>query len=451
MRFTQALALLEQTILCGAERVVTVNCEPVDPDRGVVTSLHQAGKLTCGCPSLSSHGNLPVSRMPPLLAKPTPENPGPTVLIVEDQRLVAADLAMQLRSFGYRVVGFATSGAEAISKARELDPHVVLMDIHLEGEMDGTEAARTIRASSRCAIVFLTAFSDVATLERAKLAEPGGYVVKPASPVELRCAVEVALYKQLSESRRSEDEARGFTVQLDSVRGRVAELESAYRELESFSASMTHDLRNPLQVIAGAAEMLERTQAEQMTAVGRVFLGQVGAAADRMMERLTSLLDLARANRAELTLSHFDLAALAGEIWEELRGELPRGCCVISPSLPVQADRGLLRRVLENLLSNAVKFSSRQDQPVIEIGRADDGTKPCYFVRDHGIGFAMSEAEGRLFTPYGRLHERAEFAGTGLGLAGARRIIERHGGEMWAYSVEGQGATFFFSLPPVPA
>src|ERR1700749_3001862 len=150
--------------------------------------------------------------MPPTQAKPALEHNGPTVLVVEDQRLVAADLAMQLRGFGYRVVGCATSGAEAVAKARELDPNVVLMDIHLEGEMDGTEAARQIRQGSRCAIVFLTAFSDVAT-------------------VELRCAVEVALHKQQTETRRAEDEARNFEKQLEGVRDQVSELERAYSEL----------------------------------------------------------------------------------------------------------------------------------------------------------------------------------------------------------------------------
>jgi two-component system sensor histidine kinase/response regulator len=392
--------------------------------------------------------------MPPFTAKPSADKPhegGPSVLVVEDQRLVAADLAMQLRSFGYRIAGFATSGTEAILKARELAPDVVLMDIHLEGEMDGTEAAREIRQTSRCAIVFLTAFSDVATLERAKLAEPGGYVVKPASPVELRCAVEVALYKQLSERRRENDGARAYAQQLEGVRGRVLELESAYRELESFSASLTHDLRNPLQVITGAAEMLERTQSEQLTAVGRVFLGQVSAAADRMMERLTSLLELARANRADLTLSELDLGQLAREVWDELGSAHPAATCIITPGMCVQADRALLRRVLENLLANALKFSSGKAAPNIEVGVVEDVRQACYFVRDHGVGFAMKDAEGKLFTPYGRLHDKSEFDGTGLGLAGARRIIERHGGEMWAHSIPGHGATFFFTLPTLAA
>jgi two-component system sensor histidine kinase/response regulator len=384
--------------------------------------------------------------MPSSFAKPTTEDSGPSVLVVEDQRLVAADLAMQLRSFGYRVVGFATSGAEAISKTRELSPNVVLMDIHLEGEMDGTDAAREIRKTSRCAIVFLTAFSDLATLERAKLAEPGGYVVKPASPVELRCAVEVALYKQLSERRRAEDEARVFDAELQSVRGRLSELEHAYRELESFSESLTHDLRNPLQVIAGAAEMLERTQGEQMTPVGRVFLDQVSSAADRMMERVSSLLELARGSRSELSLSELSLDALACEVWDELRPKGVKAVCNITPGMIVQADRALLRRVLENLLANALKFSSREDSIMIEVGMQKDADRTCYFVRDHGVGFAMKEADGKLFTPYGRLHDRREFDGTGLGLSGARRIIERHGGEMWAYGVPNEGATFFFTL-----
>ena len=372
-----------------------------------------------------------------------------SILVVEDQRLIAADLAIQLKSFGFRVVGFATSGPEAIAKAKELDPDVVLMDINLEGEMDGTEAARQIRANSSCAIVFLTAFSDVQTLERAKLAEPGGYVIKPASAVELRCAVEVALYKQQSESKRQEDEARAFAQQVDSVRGRVAELEVAYTELESFRASLTHDLRNPLQVIAGATEMLERTQGQQMTDVGRMFLTQVGSAAERMMDQLGSLLDLARANRAELNLSAFDLSALAREVWSELAASASNTTCEIAPSMPVRGDRQLLRRVLENLISNGLKFSSRRPDARIEIGIAQDAQQTCYFVRDNGVGFSMESAESVLFKPYGRLHETGEFTGTGLGLAGARRVIERHGGKMWAYGVPNVGATIFFTLPPL--
>jgi signal transduction histidine kinase len=375
------------------------------------------------------------------------EGSGASILIVEDQRLIAADLAIQLRSFGFKVVGFATSGLEAIEKAKELDPDVILMDINLEGEMDGTQAAREIRARSRCAIVFLTAFSDIETLERAKLAEPGGYVVKPASPVELRCAVEVALYKQQSETRRAEEEARAFHQQLEKVRGRVSELEGAYHELESFGASLTHDLRNPLQVITGAAEMLERTQGEHMTAVGRVFLSQLGAAAERMMDQLSSLLDLARANRAELNLSSFDLSDLAREVWTELASMAPTATCTIAPSMPVVADRALIRRVLENLLSNAVKFSSSRPHPMIEVGLAEDARQICYFVRDNGVGFAMDQAETRLFKPYGRLHDEGDYSGSGLGLAGALRIVERHGGLMWAYGVPDIGATIFFTLP----
>ncbi|MET0339925.1 MAG: response regulator [Polyangiales bacterium] len=376
------------------------------------------------------------------------EGGGAAILVVEDQRLIAADLAIQLKSFGFRVVGFATSGPEAIAKAKELNPDVVLMDINLEGEMDGTEAARQIRAGSSCAIVFLTAFSDVQTLERAKLAEPGGYIIKPASAVELRCAVEVALYKQQSESKRQEDDARSFRDELDRVRGRVGELEDAYKELETFGASLTHDLRNPLQVISGATEMLEKTQGQQLTDVGRMFLAQVGSAAERMMDQLESLLDLARANRAELNLSAFNLSALSSEVWAQL-GSKSTASCTIAPDMPVRADRELMRRVLENLLSNALKFTSKRKNPVIEVGVNRDAQQVCYFVRDNGVGFSMEAAETVLFKPYGRLHEAGDYAGTGLGLAGARRIVERHGGMMWAYGVPDIGATVFFTLPGI--
>jgi signal transduction histidine kinase len=372
-----------------------------------------------------------------------------SVLVVEDQRLVAADLALQLKGFGYRIAGFAVSGPEAIAKARELAPSVVLMDINLEGPMDGTEAARQIRAGSGCAIVFLTAFSDLATLERAKLAEPGGYVVKPASPVELRAALEVALHKQRSERERADKDARAFHEQLQQVQQRVGELEQAYVELEATGASLAHDLRNPLQVIAGATEMIERTQSDQLTQLGKVFLSQVSAAADRMMDSLNGLLEHARQSRAELTFVEVDLSALASEVWTELSSQAPNARCVIRPGMRVRGERQLLRRVLENLLANALKFTAQRAQPSIEVGMCEDERQCCFFVRDNGVGFPMSLAEGKLFRPYGRLHDAQAFAGNGLGLAGARRIVERHGGSMWAHGLEGQGATFYFTLPSV--
>jgi two-component system NtrC family sensor kinase len=373
----------------------------------------------------------------------------PSILIVEDQRLVAADLAMQLRGFGYRIVGFAVSGPEAIAKARELRPSAVLMDINLEGTMDGTEAARQIRSESDCAIVFLTAFSDLASLERAKLAEPGGYVVKPASPVELRAALEVALHKQQSERERASLDATAFQEQLAQVQRRVAELEQAYVELEATSASLTHDLRNPLQVIAGATEMIERTQSDQLTQVGRLFLGQVSAAADRMMNSLNGLLEHARQSAGELALAELDLSELAREVWQELAGRYPQARCEIGEGMKARGDRLLMRRVLENLLSNALKFTANRPAPRIEVGPSQDDRQRCFFVRDNGVGFPNSLAEGKLFRPYARLHDAQAFAGNGLGLAGARRIVERHGGSMWAHGVEGQGATFYFTLPSV--
>ena len=225
-------------------------------------------------------------------------------------------------------------------------------------------------------------------------------------------------------------------------------LEAAYRELESFSYSVSHDLRAPLRTISAFTQALADDLKFQIDDKSRDHLRRVLAAAARMSDLIDALLELSQISRAPLGRHKVDLSAMAQGIVDELRRrDVTRKLSAeIAPDLSVDADGRLLRIALENLIGNAWKFTAKVPHPKVTVGvEVRDGER-VYFVRDNGAGFDMAYAE-RLFTPFQRLHASRDFAGTGIGLATVRRIIERHAGRIWADSALGEGATFFFTLP----
>lgn len=233
------------------------------------------------------------------------------------------------------------------------------------------------------------------------------------------------------------------------VEQRTAQLRAANHELESFSYSVSHDLRASVRHIAGFARMLESELTPAAGAQALRHLQRIGAAAARMGELIDDLLFFARATRAELRLSALDMNAAVQRALDELAPELAgRNIRFEIASLPAaDADRGLLHQVWVNLLSNAVKYTARRNDAVIEVGAAPGGDgEQAYFVRDNGVGFEQSSAH-RLFGVFQRLHTREEFEGTGIGLATVQRIVHRHGGRVWAEGATGRGATFGFALP----
>lgn len=348
------------------------------------------------------------------------------ILIVEDERVVARDIEGALTRLGYRVVGIASSGDEAIRIARQETPGLVLMDIHLRGDLDGIETARQIGLELAVPIIFLTAFSDGETIERATAVEPFGYIVKPFKEVDLRCQIELAL-------RRHE---------------RIAGLEDANRELEAFSAAVTHDLRAPLGRIAGFSRMLLEEHGDELTEPGRRHLHRVREATVRMDDVIDDLLRLARLTGLPLRRTDVDLSALASDI---ARGQMESNPTravevVVQPGLRARCDEGLLHLALENLLANAWKFTSRTERARIEFGEQASGSSARVFhVIDNGAGFDQAQRD-RLFQPFQRLHAEADYPGTGIGLVTVHRIIRRHGGQVWAESQPGRGASFFFTL-----
>lgn len=233
----------------------------------------------------------------------------------------------------------------------------------------------------------------------------------------------------------------------ENMETRNAQLEAANNELQTFSYSVSHDLRAPLRAIDGFSLALLEDYENKLDAEGKTHLQRIRAAAGRMAELIDAMLNLARVSRAGMVRENVDLSPLAEEIAAELLASQPQreARIVISPKLPVRGDRLLLRVVLENLLSNAWKFTSEQPTTRIELGAKRDGSETIHFVRDNGAGFDMQHAD-KLFGVFQRLHRESEFPGTGVGLATAQRIIHRHGGRIWAEAAPGAGATFFFVL-----
>lgn len=229
---------------------------------------------------------------------------------------------------------------------------------------------------------------------------------------------------------------------------RTGQLEIAYKELESFSYSVSHDLRSPLRHISGYLEMLQKHIDSLLDDKGRRYVNITLEEAARMSLLIDDLLAFSRFGRAELHHTEVDLAQLVNEVIAGFEHEQQgrNTSWHIHPLPCVQGDRSMLRLVWTNLISNALKFSSRRPQPEIEIGFRAEPHELVFFVSDNGVGFNMKHV-GQLFGVFQRLHGTAEFEGTGIGLATVQRIIQRHGGRTWAEGQEEEGATFYFTLP----
>jgi len=234
------------------------------------------------------------------------------------------------------------------------------------------------------------------------------------------------------------------------VRERTAELEAANDELEAFCSSAAHDLRTPIRAITGFTDILLARPVDALPADVRHHISQIHDGSSQMTQLITDLLAFSRLGRQAISRELVEPARLVREVFNELESERKnrRVELRIGPLPTLHGDPALLRVVFVNLLSNAFKYSRPRDPAVIEIGVAPqtDEPTPVIFVRDNGVGFDLQNAE-KLFGLFKRLHHAHEFEGTGVGLATVRRIIERHGGRIWAEAAPGAGATFFFTVP----
>ena len=239
------------------------------------------------------------------------------------------------------------------------------------------------------------------------------------------------------------------------VRERTSELRQANSDLESFTYSVSHDLRAPLRAIDAFAQIIEEDHGTSLVPDARDLFMRMRASTRHMATLIDNLLNLSRIGRAAIGISRVDLRALATSIVEELKADQqqrpgPPVEAKVADLPPCQGDPNFLRQVLVNLISNAFKFTQKCDPAIVEVGHTVTPQGPAYFVRDNGAGFDMQYAD-KLFGVFQRLHKQTDFPGTGVGLSIVKRIVQKHGGTVWAESAPGQGATFYFTLAETAA
>jgi signal transduction histidine kinase len=399
------------------------------------------------------------------------------ILIVDDQQQNLYLLRALLGGHGYQVRE-ATNGAVALELARADPPEIIISDI-LMPVMDGFSLCHEWKRDQLLKdipFVFYTAtYTDPKDEALGLSLGATRFIVKPVETQEFISILEQVIaevesgvlavpseslpegmtyYRMYNEALIRKLESKMLELEKIShalegrVRERTAELETANKELDAFSFSVSHDLRAPLRAIDGYARILQDDYFAQLPPEALQCLSNILEGSQRMTQLINDLLALSRVTRQVLKHETVDLSRMAQEIATELRKDSPQRSVefIIANGLTVNGDPGLLQIVMENLLNNAWKYTSRREQARIEFGSIfqSDGSR-VFFVRDNGAGFNMAHAS-QLFGAFQRLHLESDFEGTGIGLATVQRIIERHGGRVWAESEVDKGATFYLTL-----
>lgn len=370
----------------------------------------------------------------------------PRLLIVDDETKHLRALCDTLRLDGYETTGF-----DRATKALEvLEPgafDLLLADLQMP-EVGGIELlTRAREIDPDLAGVIMTGHGTIDTAVAAMQGGAFDYILKPFKLTSL-----VAMLGRALDARRLRIEHAALQQR---ERQRAEELAAAYRHLESFSYSISHDLRAPLRAIDGFTRIFLEDHGAAVPPDGRELLDQVVQATARMDRMISALLNFSRYGSQPLNTVDVDIRTVTRRVVDSLLAQ-PREHppeVVIGDLPPCRCDPALLEQVLTNLISNALKFTSRRTDARIEIDSfvqpgpgPGPGTERVYFVRDNGAGFDQAYA-GKLFCVFQRLHAESDFEGTGVGLSIVQRIVERHGGRVWATGEPGHGATFFFTLP----
>src|ERR1700704_5018228 len=369
------------------------------------------------------------------------------LLIVDDESVQLKALSDTLSIEGYSTTGF-TSARRALDALRGQEFDLLLTDLMMP-EMDGIALLTAARAISpdQVAIV-MTGHAAIDTAVKAMQAGALDYIVKPFRLNIILPVINRALsVRELRRTKRQlEERVRQRTHELEMAN---RQLEAVNRELESFSYSVSHDLRAPARTVLAFSEMYMEDFKDSIPAEGLPILKHVESGARRMGQLIQDLLALSQLGRQPLLRGRVDLDPLAYRLIEDLFAKDPlrrqHTTVRIGTLGHCNGDASLIEQVWVNLLSNAFKFTRERRPGIIELGCRTDGSATVYFVRDNGAGFNMEYAH-KLFGVFQRLHSESEFEGTGVGLSIVHRIIQRHGGRIWAESDVGKGATFHFTL-----
>ena len=367
------------------------------------------------------------------------------ILVVDDDSTKRFALKTILAPLGENVVE-ASSGADGLRQLLRQEFAVVLLDVRMP-MMDGFETAQLIRQRPRSEltpIIFVTAL-DQAETDMGRGYDLGAvdFVFAPVVPAILRAKVAVFV-----ELYRAQQELRRYRSQLEVlVEERTTALTAINRELEAFSYSVSNDLRAPLLAFDGMSKALLEDYGNKLDKKAKDYLQRMRRASQRMTSVFDGLQSLFRLTSGEIHREPVDITGLSKEVVREIRAEEPgrKVKVEIAEGMRGSGDKRLVRILLANLLNNAWKFTTSEQEPRIEVGTEIVDGESRVFVRDNGVGFDMIYAH-RLFGAFQRLHSQSDFEGAGIGLATARRIINRHGGRIWAEGAVGEGATFYFVL-----
>jgi signal transduction histidine kinase len=367
-----------------------------------------------------------------------PDEPANRIMIVDDEAPQMKALCNTLLDHGYETIGF-TAAPEALSALRQRKFDLLLADLNMPG-MDGIALLRAaLEIDPDLVGIIMTGQGTIDTAVEAMKTGALDYILKP-----FKLSVILPVLSRAVAVRQLRIENATLAQR---VREHAAELQAANKDLESFAHSVSHDLKAPVRAIDAYAQILIEDTAKLLPENDREFLLRIQRSAREMGALIEGLLQLSRLGRQTLSKQAVHLSALINDVLEEVRREYSdRQVEVrVHKIADCVGDPTLLRQVFVNLLSNAFKFTRGKENALVEVGCREQDAETIYFVRDNGAGFDMQYAD-KLFGVFQRLHSGTEFEGSGVGLSIVQRIIERHGGRIWAEAEVGKGAAFYFTL-----
>jgi len=360
------------------------------------------------------------------------------LLIVDDEEPQMKALCETLGNHGYETIGF-TSAKAGLAAMRESKFDLLLSDLTMP-EMDGITLMRAaLEIDADLVAIIMTGQGTIETAVEAMKTGALDYILKPFKLSAVILVLSRALAIRQLRIENADLQRR--------IRQNAEEVQKANQELESFTHSVSHDLRAPLRAIGGFSNILLKDFGAEIPEEAQRLLKVVISSAGQMAQMIDGLLKFCRLNRHSLAMQPVNLASLAKQVVQELQGKNAQRIRVKIGDLPdCVGDPVLLKQAFVNLVSNAFKFTSRAENPLVEIGCHPGTTEHTYFVRDNGVGFDMAYAQ-KLFGVFVRLHSEEEFEGHGVGLSIVQRIIQRHNGRIWTEAEVNKGATFLFTLP----